>query len=83
VPAGALTGRSKNVLADMILHHLAHKAVDGAANGRDELQDVGAPDLLIERALDRLDLAPDTPNTLQQLVLLTYRMTHRFTRFGI
>ena len=36
-----------NVLADVILHHLAHESIDGAADGGNDLQIIGAADLRI------------------------------------
>jgi len=51
----------------MILHHLAHEAVHGAAYRGDELQHIGAADLALEGALDRFDLAADTTHPIQQL----------------
>ncbi len=60
----------KDVLPNMVLHHLAHEAVDGAADRCDELKDV-------ERPLDRLHLAPNAANALQQLVLFANCVTCR------
>jgi hypothetical protein len=56
VPALGLPSRCENVLADMVLHHFAHKAVHGTAGRRNELQDVGTADFLVEGALDRFYL---------------------------
>jgi hypothetical protein len=75
VPAHAATG-SKDVLPDMVLHHLAHEAVDGAADRCDELKDIGTTYFLIERPLDRLHLAPNAASLLQQLVLFANCVTH-------
>ena len=43
--------------ADMILDHLGHQAVQGAARRDDQVQSRGAALLFLERALDRFDLA--------------------------
>ena len=40
---------SQNVMPDMSLYNLIHQAVDGATGCGDELQDVGALLLRIER----------------------------------
>ncbi len=67
----------KDVLPNMVLHHLAHEAVDGAADRCDELKDIGTTYFLIERPLDRLHLAPNAANALQQLVLFANCVTCR------
>src|SRR5437867_1939506 len=60
----------------MVLHHLGHKTVHSAAHRGDELQRLGAAELTLEGALDRLDLAPDAPHPIQELRLLADRMGH-------
>ena len=62
--------------ADVVVQHFNHEAVHGATSGGDELQDVGAGTLSIERALDGLDLPADPANPLHQLVFAAKRVGH-------
>jgi hypothetical protein len=61
---------------DVVLHDLRHEAVHGAACGRYEMHDLGATSFTLERALDRLDLAADTPDAIQQLGFFANRVRH-------
>src|SRR5580704_17471040 len=74
-PLGVLDGLD-HVLADVVLHHLGHQAVHGAACRDDQMQHGGAALLVLQRALDRLDLAAHPPDPVEQLVLLDFRMRH-------
>ena len=56
-----------DVHPNMILDDLSHQAVHRAARGDDEMEDVGASFFLLDRALERLDLAEDAAHPVQQL----------------
>ena len=60
--------------ADMILDHLQHKPIHGAASGGNKLQDVGAAAFLLEGAFDRLDLPADSSHPIEKFDLLASRM---------
>ncbi len=68
---------------DVILHHLGHQAIGGSADRYNELHDLGASRLGLQRALDRLHLAAETTNTVQQLAFLFDRVTHQFVPYSI
>src|SRR5215471_20235852 len=72
---GALRGLD-DVKPNMVLDHLGHQAVDGAARGDDQMQHRGAALFLLQGPLDRLDLAGDAPNAIEQLLLFLNRMAH-------
>ncbi len=63
--------RIKDVRANVVFHHLCHEAVHGAARGGDELQNLGAFDLALERALDRFNLAAQAAHTIEELTLFS------------
>jgi hypothetical protein len=48
-----------HVIADVVFHEFAHKAVDGAAGGREALKDVGAVGVFLECPLNGFELADD------------------------
>jgi hypothetical protein len=50
---------ARHVVADVVFHQFAHKAVDGAAGGGEALQDFGAGLVLIQGAADGFELAHD------------------------
>lgn len=54
------------MVAQMPFEHLGQQAIDGTANGRDLLQDGEAFALGFQRAIERLHLAPDSPDSGQQ-----------------
>ena len=68
--------------ANVVLHHLGHQAVHGAAHRGDDLQHVGAADLGFERALDGFDLTADTPHPGQKLRFFANSVGHVFTSLG-
>src|SRR5262245_65939060 len=68
---------SKDVEANVVFHHLRHEAVHGAAGRGDELQNLGALDLPLKRPLDRLDLAAQAADAIEQLGLFTNGVGHR------
>src|SRR4029077_7582890 len=74
-PLGVLR-RVDDVEADMILDHFGHQAVHGAARGDDQMQHRGAALLVLERALDRLDLAAHAADPVEQLDLLDFGVRH-------
>jgi hypothetical protein len=49
--------------ADVILDHLRHEPGHSATRARDQVHDLIAARFTVERALDGLDLAPDTAHT--------------------
>ena len=63
-------------LDEVILDHLRHKPSHSAACARDQVHDLIAPSLIVERALNSLDLAPDAAHARQQLLLLTNGVCH-------
>jgi hypothetical protein len=63
--------RIKDVGANVVLHHLRHEPVHGAARGGDELQHLGALDLALQRALDRFNLAAQAAHTIEELILFS------------
>jgi hypothetical protein len=71
-----LMARLDQVRANVILDHLGHQSVDGAAGAGDELQHVGAADLLVERPFDGFDLSANAPDAIEQLGFFTNRVTH-------
>jgi hypothetical protein len=69
-------GRRGHMTPDVVLDHLSHQAVHRTPNGGDDLQNVSAADFGFKRALDRLDLSPNTPNASQQLGLFPNGVRH-------
>jgi hypothetical protein len=61
---------------DMVFDHLGHEAVQGAARRDDQVQHRRAALLLLERALDRLDLAAHAADPIQELELFAPRLRH-------
>src|SRR5262249_42602904 len=68
--------RIDEVLVNVVLDDLGDEPVEGASTGRRLLQHGGAARLLLERALDRIDLAADAPDAVAQLLLLALRIGH-------
>ena len=68
--------RIDDMQPDVILDHLGHQAVHGAARGDDQVQDGGAAFLVLERAFDRLDLAAHAPDPIKQFELLAFGVGH-------
>lgn len=64
------------MLANMILDHFGDESVHRPTTGGGLLQDAGTLLLLLNRSLDRLDLAPDPLQTIEQLRLLSLNMRH-------
>ena len=62
--------------ADVILDHFGHQSGHGATRARDELHDLFAFGLALERALDRFHLPPETAHAGEQLLLFTNGMGH-------
>src|ERR1700677_28604 len=59
--------RIDDVKADMILDHFGHQAVHGPARSDDQVQHGRAALFIFERALDRLDLAADAADPVEEL----------------
>jgi len=66
---------------DVTLDQLRHEAVQRAAGGGHELEDLGAPVLLLDGALERLDLSTDTPDAADQLLFILGGVRHRLPPF--
>ena len=64
------------MIADMPLDHLAHQAVDGTAYGSDLLQYLVALLLVIEGALQSIQLATQPSDAIEQGAFLFLGMTH-------
>ena len=64
--AGALraVNRIDDVEPDMILDHFGHEAAQSAARSDDEVEYVGAISVLLDRSLNRLDLATYAPHSV-------------------
>jgi len=71
-----LVVRVNDVEADMSLDDLGHEPVDGATARGDRLQDRRAVFLLLEQPFDGVDLAADTTESVQQLLLVADGMSH-------
>ena len=65
-----------NMMADMILEHLGHEAVHGAARGGDGVENVGAFLAALQCAFDGFDLPANAANPFEQLFLVANRMGH-------
>ena len=62
--------------ADVILDHFGHQSGQGSTGARDELHDLFAFGLTLERALDRFHLPPETAHAGEQLLLFTNGVGH-------
>ena len=60
----------------MVLDHLGHQAAGRAAHGGDQVHHRLAAGLLVERPLDRLDLAPDSAHAREELLLVADGVSH-------
>jgi hypothetical protein len=72
--------------ADVIFDHLRHQAVDGAAAGGQQFHHIGATGIGIERPLQRLDLATQAADAVEQPLFLFDNVTHgpwQYTYRGI
>ncbi len=69
----------QHVRADVLLEHLGHESVHGAAGGSDELQHPSAAIFRFERALDGFDLPPNAADASQQLFFVADCMAHAFS----
>ena len=68
--------RVHQVRADVVLDHFGHQAGQGAADAGDELHDLLAAGLVLQRALDGLHLALHAAHAGQQLRLLADGVGH-------
>src|SRR3954465_12469485 len=64
------------VRTDVVFNHLGHQAGNGAADSGDHVHDPLAPFLILERALDGLDLAADAAHPPEQLFFFTDGVAH-------
>jgi hypothetical protein len=76
---GCAAIRRKDVEPNMSLNHFSHQCIHGAPAGRDIVQYFGALSFLIEDLLDGRDLAHDSPDTVQQPLLLFSGVSHTNT----
>jgi len=76
-----LSGRGASVWIHYVEAHVAlddfgHEAIDGPTARRDRLQDRRALLLIDERLLDAVDLPSNTPNAIDELLLVPDRVRH-------
>ena len=62
--------------ADVVFDHLRHQPGHGAARAGDQVHDLLAAGLAIERALDGLDLAADAAHAREEFLLFADGMGH-------
>jgi hypothetical protein len=62
--------------AHMILDDLGHQTGRGPSHAGDEMHDLFAPGLALERPLDGFDLPSDTAHARQQLLFIADSMCH-------
>src|SRR5580658_3515897 len=75
---GARAGdAAEHVLAQVILEDFRQQTVDGAPRGREQVHDVRAVGVALERALDGLHLAANPPDAVQQLLFVAHGVSHR------
>jgi hypothetical protein len=67
----------KNVIPNVPFNDLGHERVHCAATGRNVVKDVGAFRFLIERLLNRGDLAHDSTHSVQQLLFFFNGVSHK------
>jgi hypothetical protein len=67
---------TNEVPQNVILGDFGHQSRYGAPRPGDQVHDLFACRFAVERALDRLDLAPDASHSGQQLPLLADRVCH-------
>jgi hypothetical protein len=70
--------RVDDVFPNVCFDDLGHQAVDGAAAGRNHLQERRAIRLAIERLFNRIDLPPYASHSVLKLLLFSDRMDHGF-----
>jgi len=73
----------QNVKADVPLDHLGHQSVHGASASGNVMQNIGTLSFLLERSCDRLYLASDSPNSIEQLLFLFNRVSHKNPDYGL
>src|SRR5262249_44708476 len=71
--------RIDNVKPDVVFDHLTHQAGERTAGGDDQMQHTGATLFLFDCSLDRLDLAADPFDPVQELELLALGMRQGLT----
>ena len=65
-----------HVLTNMVFNDLGNEAIESTSAGGRLLQDVGALLIAVDRPLDRLDLATQSFETVQQLDLFACAVAH-------
>jgi hypothetical protein len=68
--------RIDDVEPDMILDHVGHQAAQGAARSDDEVEYIGATSVLLDRSLNRLDLATYAPHAVKELLFFAFGVRH-------
>jgi len=61
----------------MPLDHFRHKGIHGTSAGGNIVQDVRAFGFLVQGSFNGVNLASNSPNTIQQLLLLFYCVSHK------
>jgi len=64
------------VIEDVILHQFTHKAVDGAADGGQTLQDIGAVGIFFEGAQHRFELSNNFFRSINEFKFFARYMCH-------
>jgi hypothetical protein len=65
--------RIDDVEPDMILDHVGHQAAQGAARSDDEVESTS---VLLDRSLNRLDLATYAPHAVKELLFFAFGVRH-------
>jgi hypothetical protein len=80
-PSIGVQRRISHMQSNVVSENLAHQAIHGAAHRSDELEDIRAADLSIDRAFDRIDLAADAPHAGEELRFLSSSVSHQHHRY--
>jgi len=68
--------RVENMEPYMSLDHFRHKGIHRTSAGGNIVQDVGTFGFLVQGSFNSINLAPDSPNAIQQLLLLFDCVSH-------
>src|SRR5215470_15457989 len=74
-----MTGAVHEVRSDMVLDDLCEQPIDGAPATRDQVHNLRAARLPLERPLDCLDLSADAAHAMQQFLLVANGVAHAIT----
>lgn len=65
-------------MEDVILHQFTHEAVNGAANGGQTLQDIGAVGIFFEGTQHRFELSNNFLRSINQFKFFAWYVCHLF-----